>query len=168
MQKKLLIFLTVLVVGLLIANVVVLILGFKKLTDKHSSPKLSRETSQPVGASAGSSVQIKHSALNHSFVALPSGIPHLVSSDQESIGTQAGKTVGELQEKTQQSYEVLNQQAQQTAAELQKTSEQAMVVLNQQTAKTAQELQIALAGILQNFNVELEKFNQELKKKQTT
>ena len=169
MQKKLLILLTVLVVGLLIANVVVLTLGLKRLTEKSLPAKTSPEISQTSAAPAGSAAQIKQATLNHSFVVIPAGVPRLAPAvqDQESIGAQAGKTVGELQQKSRESYEVLNQQARQTAAQLEKTSQEAVKVLNEQTSKTSQEVQTALANILQQFNVELEKFNEELKKKQT-
>lgn len=166
MQKKLLIILTVLVVSLLIANVVVLTLGIKKITDKHSAAAGSQQAVPSAASPTGGFTQIKQATLNHSFVAIPGNVSHLVSTNQESIGTQAGKTAAELQQKSQQSYEVLNQQAQQTAAQLEKTSQEAVKVLGEQTAKTSQELQTALAGILQNFNVELEKFNEELKKNQ--
>ena len=168
MQKKLLIFLTILVVGLLIANLAVLTIGLqRKLGAKSSSDQASEQVSSV--PSSDKSMQIAQAQLNHSFVALSSGVSHLApaSSDQESIGTQAGKTAAELKEKTEKSYEVLNQQAQKTAEELKKTSDQAMQVFTQETAKTAQDLQVTWTEVLKKFNLELEKFNEELKKKQT-
>lgn len=164
MQKKLLILLSVLVVGLLIANVVVLTLGLQRLADKNfSKPSSETETAAPSSASSGPALQIKQGTFKNSFVALSNS----AADEKESIGTQTGKTVGELQQKTAESYDALNQQAQQTAAELDKTSQEAMKVLNEQAAKTSQDLQLALSNILQNFSVELQKFNEELKKKQT-
>lgn len=159
MQKKLLIFLTVLVIGLLIANVVVLTLGIQRLSEKKSVTVSEQVRLSPDAGSFG----IKQGTFSKSFVSLSNS----ASDAQDSIGTQAGKTVGELQTKTQESYEALNQQAQETAAELDKTSQEAMKVLNEQTAKTAQDIQVAWADILQKFSVELNKFSEELKKKQT-
>lgn len=138
MNKKVVIFLTVVVVALTIANIVVLTLGAQKLMEKQFEEK------QPAApASETHVVQVKQASLPPgSFIALTSGSGG--QSQEESIGTQAGKT----------------------AAELQKTSQEVAKILNEQTAKTAQEVQIAWNDIMQKFNLELEKFNEELKKQQ--
>lgn len=138
MNKKWIIFLTIFVVALTIVNIVVLAIGAQKMMEKDA-----RDPQEAVPAVENPPLQVKQATLPPgSFIALTSG----ATDDEESIGTQAGRT----------------------AAELQRTSQEVAKVLNEQTAKTAQELQIAWNEIMQKFNVELEKFNEELKKQQTT
>lgn len=165
MQKKLLIFLAVLVVGLFIANVVVLNKLLQKWDEKKST---SEHLSQPIPVKTPTAPASAGQGLFSKSLAAFSTAGSKSLTEEDSIGTQAGKTAVELQRQTEESYAVLNQQAMETAAELEKTSQEAMKVFNEQASKTVQEVQLAWADVLQKFNVELERFNEELRKKRTS
>ncbi len=95
------------------------------------------------------------------------GISRL-ADDENSIGAQAGKAVGQLEQQAGESYGALSEQTRRTMEELQKTSDETTKVLNEQAAKTAAELRVAYENILKNVNREIEKFNQTLEKSRTS
>ena len=83
----------------------------------------------------------------------------------KTIGTQAGETVNQLNNKVDDSYQQLNQQATKTGQELTKTSEQALIILNQQMSKLSVEFSDAYQKIMEVVNREMQRFNDARQKK---
>ena len=103
-------------------------------------------------------------ATNSSPSRLPFSASYAVPSE-DTIGARAGKTVQELQSKTQDAYQTVSVQTQKTSQELQKTSEETLKILHEEAQKANQDLQVVLQDFMQALNREMERFNEALKQK---
>ena len=144
MQKKILYALVALCVILLIANLFFLVLIFQKTFQKSS------------GADPKPVVQVQ------------AVVPAPEDPASRTIGTQAGEALGDLQTKSEKTYEDLSGQAKKATKELGKTTGEAAQVLNQQFEKTMKDLEAFSNEMLAALQRELEKFQEAIKKKQAS
>ena len=82
-----------------------------------------------------------------------------VSKEKESIGTVAGEHARDLKIKAEEGYKVASEKAVKSSQEIQVAAKDAFAAFNVQAQEAYRKFQDTMAVMVQNFQMELDKFN---------